>query len=318
MARARQPCARFRRPSPRGLRAIHPRVFGRNARRRRRRNSRHQLLPHQEPRRHGTRRAILTDSPECDAHARVLRNSGQTARYRHDELGYNSHLDELHAAILSAPSCPSSPDGPRAAAPSPPATAPASKARASYASMRRPARPPSTISSPALVTRGDKPAFLAYMRARGILCGEHYPILIPDQTCPAAAFRHEIATPLDRARHIAQREVSLPAHPYLTDEEVDNVIDACNQWERITAPPRGVAACADPCRRPGHAPPPPHRTHSQGPARCRRPTLHLASTAPAPPSRHPPRGAGRGLSWRDAARLPGRWRVPRHARRLFL
>ena len=31
---------------------------------------------------------------------RVLRDYGQSAKYRHDEIGYNSRLDELQAAIL--------------------------------------------------------------------------------------------------------------------------------------------------------------------------------------------------------------------------
>jgi dTDP-4-amino-4,6-dideoxygalactose transaminase len=39
----------------------------------------------------------------------------------------------------------------------------------------------------------------------------------------------EIATPLEHARRIAAREVSLPIHPYLTDEEVECVIGACNE-----------------------------------------------------------------------------------------
>jgi len=34
---------------------------------------------------------------------------------------------------------------------------------------------------PVLVSQGSKAEFLSYMRSRDILCGEHYPILIPDQ-----------------------------------------------------------------------------------------------------------------------------------------
>ena len=41
--------------------------------------------------------------------------------------------------------------------------------------------------------------------------------------------KYEIATPLKHARRIAEREVSLPIHPYLTDEEVECVIAACNE-----------------------------------------------------------------------------------------
>src|SRR5262249_38789095 len=44
--------------------------------------------------------AILTKNPQHDAQARVLRDYGQTSKYRHDENGYNSRLDELQAALL--------------------------------------------------------------------------------------------------------------------------------------------------------------------------------------------------------------------------
>jgi dTDP-4-amino-4,6-dideoxygalactose transaminase len=32
------------------------------------------------------------------------------------------------------------------------------------------------------------------------------------------------------ARNLCASEVSLPIHPYLTNEEVQHVIDACNGW----------------------------------------------------------------------------------------
>jgi len=78
-----------------------------------------------------------------------------------------------------------------------------------------------------LVTEGSKADFVAHMQRSGILCGAHYPVAIPDQPAMIQA-PCEIATPLDHARRIAACEVSLPIHPYLTDEEVDCVIGACN------------------------------------------------------------------------------------------
>ena len=44
--------------------------------------------------------AILTGNPEYAEAARCLRDYGQSAKYRHDRVGYNSRLDELQAAIL--------------------------------------------------------------------------------------------------------------------------------------------------------------------------------------------------------------------------
>ena len=46
--------------------------------------------------------AITTRDAGLAARARRLRNGGQTDRYRHDEFGVNSRLDEIQAAILRA------------------------------------------------------------------------------------------------------------------------------------------------------------------------------------------------------------------------
>jgi dTDP-4-amino-4,6-dideoxygalactose transaminase len=46
--------------------------------------------------------AVLVDDPALAARLRRLRNGGQSDRYRHDESGMNSRLDEVQAAILRA------------------------------------------------------------------------------------------------------------------------------------------------------------------------------------------------------------------------
>jgi dTDP-4-amino-4,6-dideoxygalactose transaminase len=43
---------------------------------------------------------VTTVSDEIDDHARVLRAHGMRRRYYHDEIGWNSRLDSLQAAIL--------------------------------------------------------------------------------------------------------------------------------------------------------------------------------------------------------------------------
>ena len=44
--------------------------------------------------------ALVTNDPRIDHQARMLRNYGQVNRYEHLEIGMNSRLDELQAAIL--------------------------------------------------------------------------------------------------------------------------------------------------------------------------------------------------------------------------
>jgi dTDP-3-amino-3,4,6-trideoxy-alpha-D-glucose transaminase len=46
--------------------------------------------------------AVITQDADLAARIRRLRNGGQTDRYRHVEIGVNSRLDELQAAILRA------------------------------------------------------------------------------------------------------------------------------------------------------------------------------------------------------------------------
>ena len=46
--------------------------------------------------------ALTTSDPAIAARAKRLRNGGQTDKYRHDEFGVNSRLDEMQAAVLRA------------------------------------------------------------------------------------------------------------------------------------------------------------------------------------------------------------------------
>jgi dTDP-4-amino-4,6-dideoxygalactose transaminase len=43
---------------------------------------------------------VITGNEEIARHVKVLRNHGSSERYYHQEVGYNSRLDEIQAAIL--------------------------------------------------------------------------------------------------------------------------------------------------------------------------------------------------------------------------
>lgn len=175
--------------------------------------------------------AILTDDEALCREAQMLRDYGQGAKYRHDKVGYNSRLDELQASLMRRVYLPKLEAWTRRRS---------EIASAYLADIRNPALRPITAPPgsesvwhlfPVLVAGGGKPEFLRHLAASGIAAGEHYPIVIPDQ----AAMRgvpHEIAGDCATARGIAHSEVSLPIHPYLTDAEVEQVIAACNGWER--------------------------------------------------------------------------------------
>lgn len=173
--------------------------------------------------------AILTDSEDIARYARALRDYGQSSKYRHDLVGYNSRLDELHAAILRRALMPRLAEWTE------------SRRRIARAYLDRidnrwitvPGSPSGSDSCwhlfPVLVPAGRKADFIQHLKARSIAAGEHYPVALMDQPAMAAHPFHEAGS-CAKARDLCAREVSLPIHPYLFDNELERVVDACNSW----------------------------------------------------------------------------------------
>lgn len=173
--------------------------------------------------------ALLLGDPSLAERARALRDYGQAGKYEHRHLGLNSRLDEIHAAILRDALLPLLDDFTERR------RQVAERYRDGIRHPRLVLPPPPEGSEsvwhlfPALV-EGDREAFRAHLRTCGVASGIHYPKLVPDQEalrqCPGA---HPLA-PLPRARAFVQRQVSLPIHPFLDEDQVDRVIHACNGW----------------------------------------------------------------------------------------
>ncbi|MFO0678094.1 MAG: DegT/DnrJ/EryC1/StrS family aminotransferase [Polyangiaceae bacterium] len=173
--------------------------------------------------------ALFTDDDGVAKRARSLRDYGQTAKYVHAELGMNSRLDELHAAILRTALLP------RLSASTERRRAIAKRYRDGLrnAHLSVPPAPPGSESVfhlfPVLVTRGHREAFMKHLQAARVGSGIHYPILISDQEALRGA-EHVVVGDLTVARSFAENEVSLPMHPFLTDADVDRVLATCNEW----------------------------------------------------------------------------------------
>ncbi len=172
--------------------------------------------------------AVLTHDPAIAETARCLRDYGQAAKYVHARLGLNSRLDELQAAILRSAQLPHL--GRHMVRRR--AVAETYRRRIRNAALSVPPTPDGSSSVwhlfPVLV-EGDRTSFGRYLEARGIMHGLHYPLLIPDQKS-LAGVRFEVHGELTNSRRFADRELSLPIHPYLTDDDVERVIRACNEW----------------------------------------------------------------------------------------
>jgi dTDP-4-amino-4,6-dideoxygalactose transaminase len=167
---------------------------------------------------------LLTCDADLAERARRLRDYGQNQRYGHVELGLNSRLDELQAAILRSASLPRLDRW--------------LARRAEIASryvdaLRETTLRPITAKAgrsahhlfAVEVMDGEPATIIQLLHERGVTAGRHYPFVCPDQ----AAVRHRGITvgSIVRARRLAKQELSLPIHPYLDEEEVERVIEAC-------------------------------------------------------------------------------------------
>lgn len=174
--------------------------------------------------------AILTNDEELARKAAVLRDYGQSAKYHHSEIGYNSRLDEIQASLLRRAALPRLAQW----------TARRREIAARYLAEIVNAnvglsRDPAPGGScwhlfPVTIAADRKSCFMGELKSRGILTGEHYPRAIPDQTALAGSMFQIAPGGLPRARTFCSSEVSLPIHPYLNDDEVSQVIEAVNCW----------------------------------------------------------------------------------------
>jgi dTDP-4-amino-4,6-dideoxygalactose transaminase len=167
---------------------------------------------------------ILTRDEALAERARRLRDYGQIRRYEHVDLGMNSRLDELHAAILRSAHLP------RLDAWLARRQAIAHRyTEALRASALRPIEPGGGQSSyhlfPIEVMEGDASEIATALSMHGVAVGRHYPFLCPEQPAVQAIGVRIGSFPV--ARRISQRELSLPIHPYLEDVEVEHVITTC-------------------------------------------------------------------------------------------
>ncbi len=168
---------------------------------------------------------LLTADAALAERAKCLRNYGQSGRYEHTELGLNSRLDELQAAILRSALLPRLDDWlarRRMIAARYTAALDGSRLRPILATGGRSAH----HLFPVEVIDGHVTTIAERLTRRGVAVGRHYPFVCPDQ--PAMRGLGTVAgDSLPVARRLAARELSLPINPYLRDAEIELVIEAC-------------------------------------------------------------------------------------------
>jgi dTDP-3-amino-3,4,6-trideoxy-alpha-D-glucose transaminase len=169
--------------------------------------------------------ALLTNDARLDERARALRHYGQSGRYLHDQLGLNSRLDELHAAVLSDALLPNLQRW--------------TETRRQIASRYLRDLPPIRTIKPApsaepvwhlfpiFVDAAGRESVRDRLREQGVASDVHYPRLIPEQPAMQLSAGYEVAIEPSNARRLAASEISLPIHPFLEENDVKAVIEAC-------------------------------------------------------------------------------------------
>ena len=166
--------------------------------------------------------AITVANSDVAARLRRLRNGGQTDRYQHAEFGVNTRLDEMQAAILRERLkwLPKWTEQRRALA-----------ARYRHSLDGAPVVVPAEHDAghvyhlfPILSPTRDP--LQAHLKRHGIETLIHYPVPIPRQ--PALASAQPRACPV--ADRICSQVLSLPLHPGLTAQAVDDVAAAVRQF----------------------------------------------------------------------------------------
>lgn len=174
--------------------------------------------------------ALLTNDEQVATRAKKLRNYGQSSLYLHDQLGLNSRLDELQAAILHDALLPNLQHW----------TAARRQVASRYGSQIETGtfRPleiakeaePAWHLYPLFVSPGERDRFRRFLEELSIESGIHYPRVIPDQKTLQAPGVCGIAFEPENARRLAASELSLPIHPFLTEAEMSTILSACRTF----------------------------------------------------------------------------------------
>lgn len=165
---------------------------------------------------------ITTDDAELDETIRQLRDHGSASKYQHAIFGDNARPDEIQAAILRA----KLPHLDRWNAARQQHAAAYRRALAGAAQVRCAAEAPAGehVYHQFVVEVVDRDAVRQRLLDRGVESGIHYPVPIHRQE----AWRRysDVAYSLPRTEQAAERILSLPMYPELTDEQLSRVTEA--------------------------------------------------------------------------------------------
>jgi dTDP-4-amino-4,6-dideoxygalactose transaminase len=171
--------------------------------------------------------ALVTASEAIAQKAQTLRNYGQSQRYHHPELGLNSRLDELQAAILSTRLNWLEAFTIRRQEI---AIAYHSKIRNPNLQLMAPPQNKENHVYHLFVLRcQERDRLSAYLTRKGIGNLSHYPIPIHHQP-PCRNIKVD-PQGLTHAETHAVQCLSIPCHPQMNDSDIEQIIEALNDYK---------------------------------------------------------------------------------------
>jgi dTDP-4-amino-4,6-dideoxygalactose transaminase len=171
--------------------------------------------------------AIVMDDAVLAQRAAVFRNYGQSVRYHHPELGLNSRLDELQAALLlvRVEWLEGFTERRRQIA----VAYQKGIANPSVQLLAAPSQAQSHVYHLFVVLCEQRDRLAQYLKAQGVETLVHYPVPVHFQA-PCKDMRRDSHGLAVAERHAAQC-LSIPCHPQMSDSNVTQVIDAINAFK---------------------------------------------------------------------------------------
>lgn len=170
---------------------------------------------------------LVTDDDALAQRARRLRNYGESVRYHHTEIGMNSRLDEIHAAMLA-----------QRLKWLPEFTRRRREIAAAYRDgirnsviqqLAAPEEPTAHVYHLYVIVCEQRDALQAHLQQHQVESLIHYPIPVHHQP-PCRQIKRDPAGLGSSERH-ASACLSLPCRPEMTDAEVAQVISAVNEFK---------------------------------------------------------------------------------------
>jgi dTDP-4-amino-4,6-dideoxygalactose transaminase len=170
---------------------------------------------------------LVTHNASLSERAARLRNYGQSVRYHHPELGMNSRLDEIQAAMLAERLKWLQPftDQRRHIA----AAYRAGITNPLVRQLSSPEEPAAHVYHLYVVTCPHRDVLQAHLHTQGVQALIHYPVPMHEQI-PCQALQRDPQGLKASENHAAQC-LSLPCHPQMTEAEIDQVVTAVNSFK---------------------------------------------------------------------------------------